>query len=47
MGWHIQHALRGHRGIVVTHMPLTSEVRGSNPRPHVGKLVVANQWSEV
>ena len=27
---------RGHSGAVVTHSPPTSEVCGSNPRPHVG-----------
>ena len=31
----------GHGGEVVTHSPPTSEVSGSNPRPYVGKLVVA------
>ena len=31
----------GHSGAVVTHSPPTSEVSGSNPRPYVGKLVVA------
>ena len=28
-------------------VPSTSEVSGSNPRPYVGKLVVAYRWSEV
>ena len=36
--------LGGHDGTVVTHSPPTSEVRGSNPGPYVGKLVVAYQW---
>ena len=30
---------------VVTHLPPTSEVCGSNPGPSVGKLVVAYQGS--
>ena len=37
----------GHGGAVVTHLPPTSEVGGSNPGPYVGKLVVAYRWSEV
>ena len=36
-----------HEGAVVTHLPPTSEVGGSNPRPYVGKLVVAYRWSVV
>ena len=32
---------QGHGGAVVTHSAPTSEVCGSNPRPYVGKLVVA------
>ena len=32
---------RGHGGAVVVHLPPTSEVGGSNPRPHVGKFLVA------
>ena len=32
---------------VVTHLPPTSEVSGSNPGPYVGKLVVTYQWSTV
>ena len=32
---------RGHNGTVVTHSPHPSEVSGSNPGSHVGKLVVA------
>ena len=30
-----------HGDTVVTHLPPTSEVGSSNPRPYVGKLVVA------
>ena len=29
---------------MVTHTPPTSEVSFSNPRPYVGKLVLAYQW---
>ena len=36
--------LGGHGGDVVTHLPPTSEVCGSNPGPSAGKLVVAYQW---
>ena len=36
---------RSHGDAVVTHSPPTSEVRSSNPRPHVGKLVVTYQLS--
>ena len=32
---------------MVTHLPPTSKVNGSNPRPYVGKLVVAYRWSAV
>ena len=35
----------GHGGAVVTHSPPTPEVCRSNPRPYVGKLVVADHWS--
>ena len=31
----------GNGGAVVTYLPPTSEVGGSNPGPYVGKLVVA------
>ena len=31
----------GHSGTVVTYLPPTSEVCGSNPGPYVGKLVLA------
>ena len=34
-------------GAVVAHSPPTSEVCGSNPRPYVGKLLVAFQWLAV
>ena len=34
-------------GVVVQHLPQTSEVNGSNPRPCVGKLVVAYLRSAV
>ena len=34
-------------GTVVTHLPLTSETRSSNPGPYTGKLVVAYQWLAV
>ena len=34
----------GHSGAVVTHLPSTSEICGSNPGPYVGNLVVAYQW---
>ena len=30
-----------HGGVVVTHSPPTSEVGGSNPKPYVGKMVIA------
>ena len=30
-----------HGGVVITHSAPTSEVGGSNPRPYVGKLVIA------
>ena len=36
-----------HSGQVVTHVPSTPEVSGSNPGPYVGKLVVAYLWSVV
>ena len=39
--------MRGLCGAVVTLWPPTSEVGGSNPRPFVGKLVIAYQWSAV
>ena len=32
---------------MVTHVPLTYEVGGSNPASFVAKLVVAYQWSGV
>ena len=32
---------RGHGGTVVTHSPPTAEVSNANPRPYVGKLMVA------
>ena len=32
---------------VVTHSPPTSEVRGSNPEPYVGKVVASYRWSAV
>ena len=32
-----------HDGVVVTHSTPTSEVGSSNPRPYVGKLVIAYQ----
>ena len=32
---------------MVTHLPPTSVVDGSNPGPDVGKLVVSYQWSAV
>ena len=38
---------RGHGGAVVTHLPPTSEVGSSNPKPYVRKLVVAYQRSAV
>ena len=38
---------RGHGRAVVTYLPPTSEVGGSNPGPYVGKLVVAYRWSAV
>ena len=40
-GFYLLH--RGHRGVVVTHSPPTasSEVGSLNPRPYVGKLVLA------
>ena len=37
----------GHGGAVVTHWPATSEVCCPNPRPYVGKLVVAYRLSTV
>ena len=37
----------GHSGTVVTPWPSTSQVGGSNLRPHVRKLVVAYHWSAV
>ena len=37
----------GHGGAVVTHSPPTSEVCSSNPRPYVGKLVVAYRMSAI
>ena len=37
----------GHRCAVVTHLPSTSEVGGSNPKLYVGKLVVSYLWSAV
>ena len=33
--------------LMVTHIPPTSEVGGSNPWPYEGKSVVANRWSAV
>ena len=33
----------GHSGTVVIYLPPTSDVGCSNPRPYVGKLVVAYQ----
>ena len=38
---------RSHGVSVVTHLPPTSEVSSSNPRPYVGNLVVAYRWSAV
>ena len=29
----------GHGGVLVTHLPPTSEVHGSKPEPYVGKMV--------
>ena len=43
----LQYYVRGHGGTVVTHSPPTTEVRGSNPGPYVGKLVDAYRWSGV
>ena len=37
----------GTSGTVVTHSPPTFEVGSSKPRPYVGKLVAAYQWSAV
>ena len=37
----------GHGRAVVTHLPPTSEVSGSNPRPYLGKWVVAYRLSAV
>ena len=36
---------RCHFDAVIRHWPPTNEVRSSNPEPHLGKLVVAYQWS--
>ena len=35
-----------HGGAVVTHLPPTSEVSGSNAGPYVGKLEVANNGQQ-
>ena len=37
----------GHGGTVLTHLPPTSEVSGSNSRPYVGKLLFLYRWSAV
>ena len=37
----------GGGGAVVTPLPLTFEVNGSNPRSHVGRLVIAYRWLAV
>ena len=42
LGFPILKIMRGHGDVVVTHLPPTSEVSGSNPRPYVGKLVVTD-----
>ena len=39
--------LKDNVGAVLTRLPPTYEVCGSNPRPCVGKLVVAYRWSAV
>ena len=39
--------LRGHGGAVVTHLPPTSEVGGSNTGRYVGKLLAACRWSGI
>ena len=37
--------MKAYSGTVVTHLPPTSKVGGSNPGPYVGKLVVGtNGW---
>ena len=33
--------------IVVTHLPPTSEVSGSNPESYAEKMAVSYRWSEV
>ena len=39
---------RGHSDTLITHLPPTCEVGGSNPEPHVGKMVVMGiLWSNV
>ena len=41
------YAKKSHGGAVVTHSLPNSEDGGSNPRPYVGRLGVAYQWSAV
>ena len=39
--------VRGHSVALVTHLPSTCEVGGSNPRPYMGKMVVSYHLSVV